>query len=195
MRLFDLNPFIDIGIAPEQSLIADTLLLMCLLRTSPPITAREQGENDENKHRVVTRGRQPGLQLLVHNREQPLRALAHELFDDMAPFAAMLDSAYGSTSHTMALEQLRRRIDHPELTPSAQVIEAIREHGSYFDFAYEMSQAHTRSLQNQSLDGATQVLFSSSVSASLREQKQRDEADAALAQPFKDFVAGYYATS
>jgi glutamate--cysteine ligase len=73
MRLFDLNPFIDIGIAPEQSLFADTLLLMCLLRTSPPITAREQGENDENKHRVVTRGRQPGLQLLVHNREQPLR--------------------------------------------------------------------------------------------------------------------------
>lgn len=65
MRLFDLNPFIDIGIAPEQSLFADTLLLMCLLRTSPPITAREQGENDENKHRVVTRWRQPGLQLLL----------------------------------------------------------------------------------------------------------------------------------
>jgi RAB protein geranylgeranyltransferase component A len=38
----------------------------------------------------------------------------------MAPFAAMLDSAYGSTSHTMALEQLRQRIDQPELTPSAR---------------------------------------------------------------------------
>lgn len=193
MRLFDLNPFIDIGIAPEQSLFADTLLLICLLRTSPPITAREQGENDENKHRVVTRGRQPGLQLLVHNREQPLGALAHELFDDMAPFAAMLDSAYGSTSHTMALEQLRQRIDHPELTPSAQVIEAIREHGSYFDFAYEMSQSHTRSLQNQPLDGAAEARLAQSVRTSLQDQIQADAADTAKGQSFADFVGAYYA--
>jgi gamma-glutamylcysteine synthetase len=34
--LFDLNPFIDIGIAPEQSLFADALmLLMCLFRDQP----------------------------------------------------------------------------------------------------------------------------------------------------------------
>ena len=103
MRLFDLNPFIDIGIAPEQSYFADALMLMCLFRDSPPITSREQGENDENKHRVVTRGRQPDLHLLVHNREQPLRALAHELFDDMAPFAAMLDSAYDSRRYACLL--------------------------------------------------------------------------------------------
>ena len=118
MRLFDLNPFIDIGIAPEQSLFADVLMLMCLFRASPPITSREQSENDENKHRVVTRGRQPGLQLLVHNHEQPLRALAHELFDDMAPFAAMLDTAYGDQRYQLAMQELRLRIDEPERTPS-----------------------------------------------------------------------------
>jgi glutamate--cysteine ligase len=195
MRLFDLNPFIDIGIAPEQGLFADTLLLMCLLRTSPPITAREQGENDENKHRVVTRGRQPGLQLLLHNREQPLQALAHELFEDMAPFAAMLDSAYGGSGHTQALQQLRQRIDQPELTPSARVIEAIREHGSYFDFAFEMSQAHTQSLQTQPLDAATQAHFAQSVHRSLQQQKQGDADDAARGQRFEDFVAAYYALS
>ena len=69
VRLFDLNPMIDIGIAPEQSTFCDVFLLMCLMRDSPPITAREQSENDENKRRVVTRGRQPDLQLLVHNTE------------------------------------------------------------------------------------------------------------------------------
>lgn len=50
------------------------------------------------------------------------------------------------------MQQLRQRIDQPELTPSARVIEAIREHGSYFDFAFEMSQAHTQTLQSQPLD-------------------------------------------
>ncbi len=143
MRLFDLNPFIDIGIAPEQPLFADVLLLMCLFRASPPITCREQSENDENKHRVVTRGRQPGLQLLVHNREQPLRVLAHELFDDMAPFAAMLDTAYGGAAYAQAMQTLCQRIDQPELTPSAQVVEAVKKQGGYFNFAFEMSKTHT----------------------------------------------------
>ena len=91
VRLFDLNPFVDIGIVPEQSLFADVLLLMCLFRQSPPITAREQGENDENKARIVNYGRQPDLNLLVHNREQPFRPIAHALFDDMQPFAQMLE--------------------------------------------------------------------------------------------------------
>jgi len=190
MRLFDLNPFIDIGIAPEQSLLADALMLMCLFRSSPPITSREQGENDENKHRVVTRGRQPDLQLLVHNREQALRALAHELFDDMAPFAAMLDSAYNSRRYAAALHDLRQRIDRPELTPSAQVLEAIREHGSYFDFADAMSKKHTLSLQAVALSPQDNQRFQASARDSLAVQAQLD---AAQQEPFEDFVAAYYA--
>ena len=65
---------------------------MCLFGDSPPISTREQGENDENKRRIVNRGRQTNLHLMMHNREQPFRPMAHELFEDMAPFAAMLDT-------------------------------------------------------------------------------------------------------
>ncbi|MDD2926446.1 glutamate--cysteine ligase, partial [Rhodoferax sp.] len=191
MRLFDLNPFIDIGIAPEQSLFADALLLMCLFRDSPPITSREQGENDENKHRVVTRGRQPDLQLLVHNREQPLRTLAHELFDDMAPFAEMLDNAYGGRSYQQTLQDLRQRIDQPELTPSAQVLEAIRQHGGYFNFAFAMSKVHTQSLQAMAMAPDTYARFKTTALESLATQAHIDARSEA---PFEDFVAAYYAT-
>lgn len=190
MRLFDLSPFIDIGIAPEQSLFADVLLLMCLFRSSPPITSREQSENDENKHRVVTRGRQPDLQLLVHNREQPLRVLARELFDDMAPFAAMLDTAYGDQHYQDAMQDLHTRIDQPERTPSAQVIEAVKKHGGYFNFAMEMSKTHTQSLQATALDADTLAKFKTSVQESLAAQQQLD---AAPQGPFEAFVAAYYA--
>jgi glutamate--cysteine ligase len=190
MRLFDLNPFIDIGIAPEQSLFADVLLLMCLFRASPPITSREQSENDENKRRVVTRGRQPGLQLLVHNHEQPLRTLAHELFEDMAPFAAMLDSAYGGQRYQAAMQELRLRIDQPERTPSARVLEAVKQHGGYFNFAFEMSKAHTRQLQAAALPADTLTQFKTSVKESLAAQQQFD---AAPQGPFEDFVAAYFA--
>jgi len=190
MRLFDLNPFIDIGIAPEQSLFADTLLLMCLFRDSPPITSREQGENDENKRRVVTRGRQPDLQLLLHNREQPLRALAHELFDDMAPFAEMLDAAYGSRRYQQAMQALRQRIDQPDSTPSAQVIEAVKQHCGYFDFAFAMSRAHTQALQAAALSDETVARFKAATQASMQAQAQTDGQAQA---PFEDFVAAYYA--
>ena len=192
MRLFDLNPFVDIGITPEQGLFADALLLMCLFRDSPPITSREQGENDENKHRVVTRGRQPGLQLLVHNREQPLRALAHELFDEMLPFAAMLDTAYSGQKYEAALQGLRQRIDQPELTPSAQVLEAARQHGSYFDFALAMAKTHTQSLQSSALTTDTQARFLSSVQTSLAEQTRIDNSTETA---FEDYVAAYFAST
>ncbi|MES2878866.1 MAG: glutamate--cysteine ligase [Pseudomonadota bacterium] len=190
VRLFDLNPFIDIGIAPEQSTFADVLLLMCLFRDSPPITSREQSENGENKNRVVNRGRQPDLQLLAHNREQAFRPLAHELFDDMQPFAEMLDTAYGGNRYATTMQALRGRIDDPDSTPSAQVLAATREQGGFSNFALPLARQHMQELQRQPLDADTAQKFAASVAASLREQQQLDAAEQGS---FEDFVASYYA--
>ena len=190
VRLFDLNPFVDIGITPEQSTFADVLLLMCLFRDSPPITSREQSENDENKSRVVNRGRQPDLQLLVHNREQALRPLAHELFDDMQPFAAMLDAAYGGARYSTTMQGLRERINHPDSTPSAQVIEAAHSQGGYFKYAMELSRQHHAQLLAQPLDAASDAKFLASVQTSLAEQQRLEATEQGS---FEDFVARYYA--
>jgi glutamate--cysteine ligase len=190
VRLFDLNPFIDIGIAPEQSAFADVLLMMCLFRESPPISCREQSENDENKNRVVLHGRQPNLALLVHNREQPFRPLAHELFDDMQPFADMLDTAYGGTGYATTMQRLRQRIDAPDTTPSAQVLAAVKEHGGFSEFALAMAQQHHNQLLAEPLDAAINAKFEGSVQTSNLAHQQLD----ALPQaPFEDYVAQYYA--
>jgi len=190
MRLFDLNPMVDIGITPEQGSFVDVLLLMCLFRDSPPISTREQGENDENKRRVVTRGRQPDLHLLVQNREHPFRPLAHELFDDMTPFAEMLDAGYGGTRYRDVLALLRQRIDTPELTPSAQVLQGAREQGGFFKYAMHMSERHRQSLLAQPLEAATQARFEQVARESLAQQ-QRIEAQEQGS--FEDYVARYYA--
>ena len=190
LRLFDLNPFVDIGIAPEQSTFADILLLMCLFRQSPPISAREQGENDENLARIVNRGRQPDLNLLVHNRKQAFRPIAHALFDDMQPFAQILDSAYAGHHYSTTLASLRTRIDHPESTPSAQVLAAAREHKGYFKYAMQQSRQHHESLLAQPLDAATLARFEASVAASLVEQQRLESLPQGR---FEDYVASYYA--
>ncbi len=190
MRLFDLNPFIDIGIAPEQSTFADVLLLMCLFRDSPPITSREQSENEENKRRVVSRGRQPDLHLLAHNREQAFRPLAHELFDDMQPFAEMLDAAYGGALYATTLRALRSRIDRPDSTPSAQVLEGARQNGGFFNYTLQLSRQHQQQLLAQPLDAQTEARFVASVQTSLLEQRRLEAQEQGN---FEDFVAQYYA--
>ena len=190
VRLFDLNPMIDIGIAPEQGTFADAFLMMCLLRDSPPITSREKSENDENKLRVVARGREPGLKLLVHNSEQAMRPLAHELFDDMLPFAAILDTAYGGSRYSTTLAQLRTRIDQPDTTPSAQVLAGTQLHGGLVPYTLHLSQQHHRSLMEQALDPATNEKLRRAAADSLQEQKAL-EAKPTIA--FEDYVAQYYA--
>jgi len=190
VRLFDLNPTIDVGIAPEQSRFADLLLLMCLFRDSPPISSREQAENDENKRRVVNYGRAPELQLLAHNREQPMRPLAHALFDDMLPFADMLDTAYGGTGYADTLRQLRERIDHPELTPSAQVLDGIGQAGGFLNYSMDWARRHQQQLLAQPLDAARNARFVASVQAAISQQAQLEAAEQGS---FEDFVAQYYA--
>ena len=190
VRLFDLNPLLDIGIAPEQSTFADAFLMMCLLRDSPPITSREQGENAENKRRVVTRGREPGLKLLVHNTEQAMRPLAHELFDDMQPVAKILDTAYGGSRYTQTLADLRTRIDAPDTTPSAQVLAGTQQHGGLVPYTLHLSKQHHQSLLGQALDAAMNSKFSAATVDSLQEQQALE------AKPqirFEDYVAQYYA--
>ena len=190
VRLFDLNPLVDIGITPDQGTFADVLLLMCLFRESPPITAREQSENDENKNRVVNRGRQPDLHLLAHNRELPFRPLAHELFDDMQPFAEMLDAAYGGDRYSATMQNLRTRIDHPDTTPSAQVLTRMREQGGLSNYALQLAKQHTAGLQAQALDAPTLARFSASIEASWQKQQQLEAQEQGS---FEDFVARYYA--
>ncbi len=190
VRLFDLNPMIDIGIAPEQSTFCDVFLLMCLMRDSPPITSREQAENLENKHRVVTRGRDTDLNLLVHNSEQPFRPLAHELFDDMAPFAAVLDTAYGSGTYVQTLAQLRSRIDQPDSTPSAQVLAGVKQHGSLVAYTLALSQQHKAALLAQTLSPQTEEQLVQAARTSLRAQTQIEDSPQIR---FEDYVAQYYA--
>jgi glutamate--cysteine ligase len=190
VRLFDLNPLIDIGIAPEQGHFADVFLLMCLLRDSPPITSREHSENDENKRRVVSRGRQPDLHLLVHNREQAFAPLAHELFDDMLPFAQALDTSYGGAVYANTMQMLRTRIDAPETTPSAMVLEGTCQHGSWVGYAQHLSRQHHEALRSQSLAADLRDQLAARAAASLAEHAALE------AQPqgnFADYVRAYYA--
>ncbi|MEO8858707.1 MAG: hypothetical protein ABI343_17130 [Burkholderiaceae bacterium] len=107
-----------------------------------------------------------------------------------APFAQMLDTAYGGTRHTSAMRLLRQRIDDPDLTPSAQVLEAARAHGGYVKSTMFASEHHKQSLLAQPLDAQTQARFEAVAAEWLLAQQREEEQDTGS---FEDFVAAYYA--
>jgi len=88
------------------------------------------------------------------------------------------------------MQALRERIDHPELTPSAQVLEGAREHKGFFKYAMAMSQQHKRRLLADPLDPATQARFEHSARESLVLQQRIEDNDKGS---FADYVARYYA--
>ncbi len=100
----------------------------------------------------------------------------------------MLNTACGSTWFAAALHVLRRRIDQPEITPSAQVVDAIREHSRYFEFADAMSNKHIRNLQTAVLSQRDNERFRARVRDSLEAQAPLDAEE----ESFEGFVAACY---
>ncbi len=190
VRLYDLDPFSPIGVNADMIRFADVLLMMCLFRESPSITAREEAENKENKRRVVMQGRHPDLTLLLHNREHEFRTVAHELFNDMQAFAVMLDMAYDGEAYQQCMQMLRARIDEPESTPSAAMLRGARDHGGYFVYAEALARQHRQSLLAQPLSVADEKTFADMAAQSRAEQAA---IDAAPQEPFETYLARYYA--
>ena len=108
----------------------------------------------------------------------------------MQPFAEMLDAAYGGDQYAMALHVLRQRIDHPESTPSAQVLDGVRAHGGFAPYTLQLSQQHHARLLAQPLDEVASANFQASVQVSWQNLQRLEAQDQGS---FDDYVARYYA--
>ncbi|MBC7706895.1 MAG: glutamate--cysteine ligase, partial [Rhodoferax sp.] len=94
------------------------------------------------------------------------------------------------TRYTSSMAMLRQRIDNPDLTPSAQVLESARGHGGFFKYTMFASQQHKQSLLAQPLGAEMQARFENSAAESLVLQAR---IEAAGQGNFEDYVARYYA--
>ena len=190
VRCIDLNPFEAIGITETQARFIDTFLLFCLLENSPQIPDDECEMLDENHGRIVNRGREPGLVLQTPEGDISREAWSHELFDRLRPVAELLDSANDKADHQTVLGLFRPLIDQPELTPSAQVLDAIRQAGSFSAFALQQAHQQAEALRAVPINKAREALFSQLSESSIRQQSDLEAADQV---DFDTFLADYMA--
>ena len=144
VRCLDLNPFLPVGIDEEQMLFLNCFLVYCLLQPSPPSSPAEFGEIDANLKTVVRRGREPGLRLQRNGEPVTLQDWASSILDGVGKIAELLDRANSTRSHRAATAAQSARIADSSLTPSARVLERMRElKTSYFRFAMNQSLANS----------------------------------------------------
>jgi glutamate--cysteine ligase len=190
VRLMDLDPFVPIGIRPETVRFLDVFLLHCLLCDSPPDSPEEFSTVVENKLRVASRGREPGLQLIRDGDEKPLAEWAEEVLADCGPIATALDRAKGGRAHRDALNAASSTLAHPETTPSARALQAMqRDYGnSYVKFGLARSRANRDAIIKLPLAPEVAARFAALAEESVREQGRIEAADTL---PFETYRQRY----
>ncbi|QIK37894.1 glutamate--cysteine ligase [Caldichromatium japonicum] len=190
LRSLDVNPFEPLGVGLEQLRFIETLMLYCLLKDSPRIDARERRDIDDNLAVVAHRGREPRLTLRRAGAAVPLRTWAHEILAEMQPIAELLDGE-GNGTRSQTLGAQRAKIDHPELTPSARMLDEMRARNEgFFAFAWRWSGQHCQDLKASPLARERQALLARLADESIARQAEIEAQDQV---DFDTFLQDYFA--
>ncbi len=179
VRCLDLNPFLPVGLDEQQIHFLDTFLLLCLLANSDADSPAEFARMAENQLAVVERGRDPQLQI-VNERQQAVSPTQWgvQLLDQCAGIAALMDINEAGTPYRDAVEAQRAKLEDPELTPSAQILAAMRErHVPFFRFSMDQGFAHRQHFESLPLTAAEQQRFAQEVADSHAAQADIEAAD------------------
>jgi len=189
VRCMDVNPFDPLGINLETSRFLDAFLLFCALDESPLTNQAEGNENSDNFARTVKQGRRPGLSLHRAGVPIALQDWGQELLEKIAPVAALLDKQAGGDAHRQSLQMQREKLLNPDLTPSAQVMRAIRAAGNSFPrFALTQSQLLAAQFRARPPGAKDQQRFEQMAQASIAEQEAME---ASQQGSFDEFIADY----
>jgi glutamate--cysteine ligase len=186
VRCMDIDPFEPTGIALETARFLDAYLLVCALEESPLLPPDAYGEANQNFGRVTQEGRKPGLELTRSGQPIAMREWADELLAKIEVAAKALDALRGEDAHVRSLAAQRAKLADPSLTPSARVLQTMRDkQQSFLAFGLEQSEAHAAYF-----DAATAQAFTDLATQSLEQQAKLEREEVGS---FDAFVAAYRA--
>jgi glutamate--cysteine ligase len=130
------------------------------------------------------------LALQRDRRAVSLQHWATEMLTEMCAVAELLDGAAdGARSRNLRIQLAK--ITDPELTPSAQILDALRQHGeSFTEFALRLSEQHRQQLQATALAAERHAEFVQLAAESHAKQRAIEAADDLN---FDDFLTAYFA--
>lgn len=191
VRCLDIDPFLPLGIDLPTARFLDAFLLFCALEDSPLLSGEECRACTSNFALTVKEGRKPDLQLLRRGQPVALRDWGLELIERLHSCAEVLDAAHGGDLHRQALASQRAKLEDARLTPSARVLQSLREDRlSFHAFALRQSERHAAWFRGRPLEAASSAAFEQSAHASLAAQSKLEREQQGS---FDEFVERYMA--
>jgi len=192
VRCLDIDPFSPVGIDAATARFVDAFLLFCTASDSPFFPANGYCQRSADNFSVVVKeGRKPGLTLDRDGQTIGLAQWGHELLDQIAPYAALYDSAFGGTAYADALAAQRAKLDQPDTTPSARLLADLKDSGlSFHDFSLALSRKHADALRAQPLPADVATAYQQAAAQSAAEQLRLEQTDT---EDFDTYVSRYHA--
>ncbi|MBC0856674.1 glutamate--cysteine ligase [Pantoea stewartii] len=178
VRSMDINPFSPVGVDENQVRFLDLFLIWCTLADAPEMSADELQCSRQNWNRVVLEGRKPDLKIAVGcgEAEYSLREVGKTLFADLRRVAEALDSNQGTTEYQQVCDELVASFDDPELTYSARILNAMKEHG-VTGTGIMLAEQYRQLLANEPLEVLKPEDFAQQAQASVAAQQQLEASD------------------
>jgi len=190
MRSLDLDLFNPIGIDENTARFIEALLLTCLLKDSPDISDSDHQINNANQLAVANSGRKPGLELNKDGQKILLIDWATEILESVQPICEILDQDNADKPYSTALAEQQQRVQNPDLTASARMLENMREQRIPFArFALNKSFEHENYFRHNQLDDKINRQFVAMAEASHVKQQEIENKPQA---PFEDFLNCYF---
>ncbi len=178
VRCIDQNPFMPVGIDAETMTFLNAFLVFSLLRNSPPSDREECQEIDANLKAVVRKGRDPALLLSRRGAAISLKDWASAILGEVQEVATLLDAINGNGQSTAATRAQVAKVADSTLTPSAQVLQRMRElKTSYFRFAMNQSLANSDYFRGQTLTAPVREGLVRMSAESVQEQTAMEQGD------------------
>jgi glutamate--cysteine ligase len=193
IRSLDINVFDPAGINQNTMRFMESFLVYCLLEDSPPFDAAAFEEAQLNQALTAKRGREPKLQLQRDGDAVALTVWADEIMQKVSAVAEFIDDEDRDGCYVDAAKLMASMIDEPDNTPSARLLQELREADcSFFEFALEVARGHRayfRSIAPMPEEQATAL--KDEARHSLRRQRQIEAADSI---DFAEYLACYFAS-
>jgi len=190
LRSLDVNAYDPLGMNESQLYFLEAFMLFCLLHESPVIDVSERKEIDHNEMLTAHRGRMPGLKLLRNGKNYALKEWAMEIMQEMNGVCELLDVDNPHKPYTASLNKQKERIAHPDMTPSARMLDDMRQdQESFHRFAERMSKKHCHYFKNLHLNAEQEQFFHNEAERSIQKQLAMEAADQ---MSFEEYLTEYF---
>ena len=191
VRSLDLNVFDPVGISQNAMRFIEAFLIYCLLQESPQFDDALWKESAGNHTGTATQGRDPDFRLFDRGSERPLTEWAREIIRDVRAIAEIIDRGEGGSDYVQAVEAQSELISNPEATPSARVLDELRQaNTAFYHFAMASARGHKEYFAEiEPLDGNRLAVYENEARESIQRQQDIEKSDEIS---FEEYLARYY---